>query len=146
MATASGPPSTWPLRITTSAAFQGWTVTTNGPYSSQPYFLRLSKTGDPDTPVVYNLGNGSISADQRAVVDDGFLELARFGEIPATAPVISELAEGRRLGAGNGTRRAARATTGMGLGTKASTAPTSRSPAAPTATGTATRRTRCTAR
>ena len=88
MATASGPPSTWPLRITTSAAFQGWTVTTNGPYSSQPYFLRLSKTGDPDTPVVYNLGNGSISADQRAVVDDGFLELARFGEIPATAPVI----------------------------------------------------------
>ena len=67
---------------------QGWTVTTNGPYSSQPYFLRLSETGDPDAPVVYNLGNGSISADQRAVVDDGFLELARFGEIPATAPVI----------------------------------------------------------
>lgn len=67
---------------------QGWTVTTNGPYSSQPYFLRLSKTGDPDAAIVYNLGNGSISADQRAVVDDGFLELARFGEIPATAPVI----------------------------------------------------------
>ncbi len=67
---------------------QGWTVTTNGPYSSQAYFLRLSKTGDPDAAIVYNLGNGSISADQRAVVDDGFLELARFGEIPATAPVI----------------------------------------------------------
>jgi glucoamylase len=67
---------------------QGWTVTTNGPYSSRPYFLRLSETGDPDAPVVYNLGNGSISADQRAVVDDGFLELARFGEIPATGPVI----------------------------------------------------------
>lgn len=67
---------------------QGWTVTTNGPYSSQPYFLRLSKTGDPDAAVVYNLGNGSINADQRAVVDDGFLELARFGELPATAPVI----------------------------------------------------------
>ncbi len=67
---------------------QGWTVTTNGPYSSRPYFLRLSKTGDPNAAVVYNLGNGSINADQRAVVDDGFLELARFGELPAGAPVI----------------------------------------------------------
>src|ERR1039457_6972581 len=65
-----------------------WTVTTDGPYSSQPYFLRLSKTGDPNAAIVYNLGNGSINADQRTVVDDGFLELARFGEIPATAPVI----------------------------------------------------------
>ena len=67
---------------------RGWTVTTNGPYSSQPYFLRLSKAGDPNAAVVYNLGNGSVDADQRAVVDDGFLELARFGEIPAGAPVI----------------------------------------------------------
>jgi glucoamylase len=66
-----------------------WTVTTDGPYSSQPYFLRLSKTGDPDAAVVYNLGNGSIDADQRAVVDDGFLELARFGELPASSPLIA---------------------------------------------------------
>lgn len=66
-----------------------WTVTTDGPYSSQPYFLRLSKTGDPDAAVVYNLGNGSIDADQRTVVDDGFLELARFGELPASSPLIA---------------------------------------------------------
>ena len=58
------------------------------PTAASPTSSGLSKTGDPDTPVVNNLGNGSISADQRAVVDDGFLELARFGEIPATAPVI----------------------------------------------------------
>jgi glucoamylase len=68
---------------------QKWTVTTDGPYSSQPYFLRLSKTGDPDAAVVYNLGNGSIDADQRTVVDDGFLELARFGELPASDPLIA---------------------------------------------------------
>jgi glucoamylase len=68
---------------------QGWTVTTNGPYSHRPYFLRLSKTGDPNAAIVYNLGNGSIDADQRAVVDDGFLELARFGELAARAPVIA---------------------------------------------------------
>jgi glucan 1,4-alpha-glucosidase len=66
-----------------------WTVTTNGPYSGQPYFLRLSKTGDPNAPVVYNLGNGSVDADQRTVVDDGFLELARFGELPASSPLIA---------------------------------------------------------
>jgi glucoamylase len=66
-----------------------WTVTTDGPYSSQPYFLRLSKTGDPNAAIVYNLGNGSINADQRTVVDDGFLELARFGELPADSPLIA---------------------------------------------------------
>jgi glucoamylase len=66
-----------------------WTVTTDGPYSSQPYFLRLSKTGDPNAAIVYNLGNGSINADQRTVVDDGFLELARFGELPAGSPLIA---------------------------------------------------------
>jgi glucan 1,4-alpha-glucosidase len=66
-----------------------WTVTTTGPYSSQPYFLRLSKTGDPNAAVVYNLGNGSIDADQRTVVDDGFLELARLGELPAGSPLIA---------------------------------------------------------
>jgi glucoamylase len=68
---------------------ENWTVTTDGPYSSQPYFLRLSKTGDPNAAVVYNLGNGSINADQRTVVDDGFLELARFGELPASDPLIA---------------------------------------------------------
>jgi glucoamylase len=67
----------------------GWTVTTDGPYSSQPYFLRLSKTGDPNAAIVYNLGNGSINADQRTVVDDGFLELARLGEMPAGSQLIA---------------------------------------------------------
>jgi GH15 family glucan-1,4-alpha-glucosidase len=66
-----------------------WTVTSTGPYSGQPYFLRLSKTGDPNAPTVYNLGNGSVDADQRSVVDAGFLELARFGELDPSAPVIA---------------------------------------------------------
>ncbi len=67
---------------------QAWTVTSTGPYSSQPYFLRLSKTGDPNAPIVYNLGNGSVDADQRSVVDAGFLELARFGELDPSDPVV----------------------------------------------------------
>ena len=69
-----------------------WTVTSTGPYSSAPYFIRLSKTGDPNAMTTYNLGNGSITADQRAIVDQGFLELVRLGVLPASDPQMSELA------------------------------------------------------
>ncbi|MDX6357341.1 MAG: hypothetical protein QOH37_395 [Nocardioidaceae bacterium] len=60
------------------------TVTHNGPYSSAPYFIRLSKNGDPSSEFFYGLGNGSVNADQRAVVDGGFQELVRLGELPAS--------------------------------------------------------------
>jgi len=59
------------------------TVTSTGPYSPSPYFTRLSKNGDPDAATPYGLGNGSITVDQRAVVDGGFQELVRLGELPA---------------------------------------------------------------
>jgi glucoamylase len=56
-----------------------WTVTSNGPLSPDPYFIRLSKTGDPNAAITYNLGNGGPTLDQREVIDAGFLELARLG-------------------------------------------------------------------
>jgi glucoamylase len=59
-----------------------WTVTTTGPYAPR-YFIRVSKTGDPNAAISYNLGNGSITVDQRKVVDAGFLELVRLGILPA---------------------------------------------------------------
>src|SRR4051794_5737961 len=62
---------------------KGLTVTSTGPYSPSPYFTRLTKNGDPDSASPYGLGNGSITADQRAVVDGGFQELVRLGELPA---------------------------------------------------------------
>ncbi len=65
-----------------------WTVTTTGPYGTGTYFLRLSKTGDPNAAISYNLGNGSIPADQRAIVDQGFLELVRLGVLPANDPDV----------------------------------------------------------
>src|SRR5436190_21986216 len=67
---------------------KGWTVTTNGPYATGRYFIRLSRGGDPNAAVSYGLGNGSITADQRAVVDAGFLELTRLGILPATDPDV----------------------------------------------------------
>ncbi len=66
-----------------------WAVTTNGPLSADPYFIRLSKTGDPNAADVYNLGNGGPDADQRTVMDAGFLELPRLGVLPKDDPAIS---------------------------------------------------------
>ncbi|MBV9800988.1 MAG: hypothetical protein JO039_23270 [Solirubrobacterales bacterium] len=71
-------------------SIKGWTVTTNGPLANHPYFIRLSKTGDPNAAISYNLGNGGPTLDQRTVIDAGFLELARLGELPADDPDILE--------------------------------------------------------
>ncbi|HLY34426.1 MAG TPA: glycoside hydrolase family 15 protein, partial [Jatrophihabitantaceae bacterium] len=68
---------------------KGWTVTTNGPLSSDPYFIRLSKTGDPNAAISYNLNNGGPTLDQRSVIDAGFQELVRLGELSATDAVVA---------------------------------------------------------
>jgi glucoamylase len=60
-----------------------WTVTTNGP-DGPSYFIRLSKTGDPNAAISYNLGNGGPTLDQRSVLDGGFQELVRLGELPVS--------------------------------------------------------------
>ena len=73
-------------------SIKGWTVTTNGPYGSGRYFIRLSKTGDPNAAQSYGLGNGSITVDQRSVIDAGFLELVRLGILPPDdADVVGSL-------------------------------------------------------
>src|SRR5262245_19401808 len=66
---------------------KSWTVTTSGPYGPR-YFIRLSKTGGPDAAISYNLGNGGPDLDQRAVVDGGFQELVRLGELPVSDPDV----------------------------------------------------------
>ena len=63
-----------------------WTLTTNGPYGT--YFIRLSKTGDPNAAIAYNVGNGGPTLDQRAVIDAGFLEYARLGLMRPDDPDI----------------------------------------------------------
>jgi glucoamylase len=63
---------------------KGWTVTSNGPYSPRPYFLRLTKDGHPNRGTRYNIGDsGPSNVDQRKVVDPSFLELVRLGVLPA---------------------------------------------------------------
>jgi glucoamylase len=67
---------------------KAWDVTTNGPLSADPYFIRISKTGDPDAAITYNLGNGGPDADQRTVIDQGFLELPRLGILRSDDPDV----------------------------------------------------------
>ena len=74
-------------------SIKGWALTTNGPLSSAPYFIRLSKTGDPNAAISYGLNNGGPTLDQRSVIDAGFLELVRLGELRADDPdVLNSLA------------------------------------------------------
>ena len=71
-------------------SIKAWTVTTTGPYGTGRYFIRLSKNGDPNSADTINLGNGSVTVDQRTVVDAGFLELTRLGELPANDPDVAD--------------------------------------------------------
>jgi glucoamylase len=88
LAQQAGDPTRARLYQATADAYQhnvkSWTVTDTGPYGDHRYFIRLSPTGDPNAAETYNLNNGSLTnVDQRSVVDAGFLELTRLGELPA---------------------------------------------------------------
>ncbi len=66
-----------------------WTVTTNGPLSDAPYFLRVTKDGKPNKGTTYAIGDGGPArADQRRVVDASFLDLVRFGILSPTDPDV----------------------------------------------------------
>ncbi|MGI5504111.1 glycoside hydrolase family 15 protein [Lentzea sp. CA-135723] len=68
---------------------EGWTATRTGPYEPKPYYLRLTKDGQPDAATKYNLGdNNPTDIDQRAVVDPSFLELVRLGLKRADDPTV----------------------------------------------------------
>jgi len=71
-------------------SLEGWTVTTTGSLASHPYFIRLSKTGDPNAAISYNVGNGGPTLDQRTVIDAGFLELVRLGLKAANDTAVTE--------------------------------------------------------
>src|SRR4051794_22707742 len=93
IARKNGDPSSANRYLRTADAWQqhvqGWTATTNGPFSPKPYYLRVTKDGNPDAGTTYDIGDsGPNGVDQRAVVDPSFLELVRLGVKPASDPVI----------------------------------------------------------
>ncbi|MCL5013021.1 MAG: glycoside hydrolase family 15 protein [Firmicutes bacterium] len=68
---------------------QSWTVTTNGPLSSRPYFVRISTAPNANNPSnTITIANGGSTYPQNAIVDQGFLSLVRLGLISPADPVV----------------------------------------------------------
>jgi glucan 1,4-alpha-glucosidase len=61
-----------------------WTATTTGTehHTQTPYYLRVTRDGDPDAGHRRTLANGGPQLDERDIIDAGFLELARLGILP----------------------------------------------------------------
>jgi glucoamylase len=81
------------------AKVEDWTATTTGPYSDDPYYLRLTKDADPDDGSTYPLGDNRVQpVDEREIVDQSFLGLVLFGAKPHDDPtVLNSLAVGDRI-------------------------------------------------
>ena len=68
-----------------------WTLTTTGPLSPNPYYLRITD-GDANSETKIQISDGGPLIDQRAVVDPSFLEMVRLGVKSADDPnIISTL-------------------------------------------------------
>jgi glucoamylase len=65
-----------------------WTVTTNGPLSSNPYYLRITANGDANSGERIQISDGGPLVDQRRVVDPSFLEVVRLGVKSALDPNV----------------------------------------------------------
>jgi glucoamylase len=66
----------------------GWTVTTNGPLSPEPYYLRITDDGNADAGTEIQIADGGPLIDQRAVIDPSFLDLVRLGVVDAAEPAV----------------------------------------------------------
>lgn len=66
----------------------GWTAATRGPYSPNPYYIRVSDTVDPDDGHWIEIKNGGGRHPKSLVVDAGFLELVRLGIRKADDPLV----------------------------------------------------------
>ena len=67
---------------------EAWTLTTNGPLSDQPYYLRITETGNPDEGTELQISDGGPLVDQRRILDPSFLELVHLGIRPAEDPHV----------------------------------------------------------
>jgi glucan 1,4-alpha-glucosidase len=58
-----------------------WCATYDGTdrHDRTPYYVRVSRNGDPDSGVKRELANNGPTLDERDIIDGGFLELVRLG-------------------------------------------------------------------
>jgi len=62
-----------------AGSVEKWTATKTGKYGGGNYYLRLTQNGKPDAGEKIELNNNGGPADERDIVDAGFLELVRLG-------------------------------------------------------------------
>jgi glucan 1,4-alpha-glucosidase len=62
-----------------------WTATDTGTnrHTATPYYVRITRDGDPDAGHLRTLANDGPTLDEREIIDAGFLELVRLGIKPA---------------------------------------------------------------
>ncbi len=66
---------------------QRWTAT-RGPNGDGPYYLRITENNNPDDGAKIDINSSSLVADERTILDAGFLELVRLGIKKADDPLI----------------------------------------------------------
>lgn len=64
-----------------TADVESWTATETGTKRHQhtPYYVRVTRHGDPDAGQLRTLANNGPTLDEREIIDAGFLELVRLG-------------------------------------------------------------------
>ncbi|WP_144902681.1 glycoside hydrolase family 15 protein [Halobellus captivus] len=60
---------------------EAWTATETGTerHTHTPYYVRITRDGDPDAGHLRTLANNGPTLDEREIIDAGFLELTRLG-------------------------------------------------------------------
>ncbi|WP_435194873.1 glycoside hydrolase family 15 protein [Natronomonas sp. EA1] len=77
-----------------TARVEDWTATDTGTETLEPpYYLRITRNGDPEEGATRALVNDGPAMDEREIIDGGFLELPRLGIKPADDPVIEHSVE-----------------------------------------------------
>jgi glucoamylase len=78
---------------TFEAAVDADTYTTTGSIGNGSYYVRITPNGNPNNGDTVSISNGGGTWDERAIVDQGFLELTRLGiKSPTSAQITNSLA------------------------------------------------------
>ncbi len=70
-------------------AVERWTVTGSG-LTNRDYYIRISENEDPNDGAKIHINSSNLKADERKIVDAGFLELVRLGVKDPRDPLIVE--------------------------------------------------------
>ncbi len=67
-----------------------WTATETGTdrHTNTPYFVRVTRDGDPEAGYLRTLANDGPTLDERNIIDGGFLDLVRMGIYPPEDEIV----------------------------------------------------------